>query len=155
MLTEGEGAVVPVRLLVINGGCLSGQLCEMLRSLGYEVTTLSCEPDALAQMAHPDGIDGILLDVHQLLAGGMKGIASIRERFPHVSVITTGGVDQLKDLRRSIELGAAEYVVTPTDQELLKRKCSHVFSGRTGSPPVRSPRLQSPQTSPHGTERKG
>lgn len=49
----------------------------------------------------------------------MTVLAVFRERIPLVPVLTMEGVDQLKLLRRWIGLGAPDYVVTPTDQELL------------------------------------
>lgn len=143
-----------VCLLVVDGGGLPNNLVELLQSFRYEVRVVSQGADVLVQMNHIESLVGVMLDVHRLMASKMTLLATLRERYPQIPVITIGRVEDLKVLRRSIELGAAEYVVTPTDQDLLKRKCAHVLSGRT-DPSVLGTRLQSPQASSHRTERKG
>ena len=143
-----------VCLLVVDGGGLPNHLVELLQSFRYEVRVVSQGVDVLAHMDHMESLAGVFLDVHRLMANQMTLLATLRERYPQIPVITIGGVEHLKLLRRSIELGAAEYVVMPTDQDLLKRKCAHVLAGRTG-PSVLGTQLQSPQASSHRTERKG
>jgi DNA-binding NtrC family response regulator len=143
-----------VCLLVVDGGGLPTNLVELLQSFRYEVRVVSQGADVLVQMDHIESLVGVILDVHRLMASKMTLLATLRERYPQIPVITIGSVEHLKLLRRSIELGAAEYLVTPTDQDLLKRKCAHVLSGRTGSS-VLGTRLQSPQAGSHRTERKG
>lgn len=138
----------PLRLLVIDGGGLPTSLVETLQAFGYEVMILHRGADVLAHMEEEPSLAGVLLDVHQVVAGSMTTLVALRERFPLLPVMTTGSVAQLKELRRSIELGAAEYVVTPMDQELLKRKCAHVFSGWIRAQPVRGNRAHGAQIRP-------
>lgn len=66
----------------------------------------------------------------------MTVLAVFRERIPLVPVLAMGGVDQLKLLRRWIGVGAPDYVVTPTDQELLSHKCAHGFFDRATPSPL-------------------
>ena len=129
MRTGESHESVPLRLLVIDGGGLPTGLVETLQAFGYEVMALSQGAEVFAYMEQDHRLAGVLLDLHQLVAVSMTTLTVLRERFPLLPVMTAGSVAQLKELRRSIELGAAEYVVTPMDQELLKRKCAHVFSG--------------------------
>jgi DNA-binding NtrC family response regulator len=153
-LSEEISPASHVCLLVVDGGGFPNHLVELLQSFRYDVRVVSPGVDVLVQMDHMESLAGVILAVHRLMDGNMMLLATLRERYPQIPVMTIGRVEDLKLLRRSIELGAAEYVVTPTDQDLLKRKCAHVLSGRTG-PSVRDARLQSPQASSHRTERKG
>jgi DNA-binding NtrC family response regulator len=148
-LKEDEAAV-STRLLVVDGGGLSPRFCEMLRSFGYDVAVVPRGGDVLDHLQQAGAVGGILLDIHQLASGGMVILAELHKRFPQFPVLTMGSVAQLKLLRRSIELGAAEYLVTPTAQELLKRKCAFVFLERSRVAPLQGSRSREHRTGPIG-----
>jgi DNA-binding NtrC family response regulator len=126
-LSEEMSPTSHVCLLVIDDGGLPDNLVELLQSFRYEVRVVSQGVDVLVHMDHMESFAGVILDVHRLMAGKMMLLATLRERHPQIPVITIGSVEHLKLLRRSIELGAAEYLVTPVNQELLRRKCAYVF----------------------------
>ena len=132
-VTDSTLAVSASRsVLLLDGGGLPPKLGTLLRSLGYHVIVQS-GVDQGAGVDHPvETLAGVVLDIQSPGDGALSTVAALVTRHPNLPIMTVGAVDQLKLLRRSIHAGAAEYVVTPTDYELLRRKCAVVFqAGRS------------------------
>lgn len=117
------------RILILDSRGHS-RLSEMLQTFGFEIDVLPNGAQTLEYLARAKGIIGVLLDIQPLVPGSMTVLFQLRDRYSQIPVITMSSVSHLDLLRRSIELGASEYLVVPTDPELLKRKCATVFYHR-------------------------
>ncbi|TKB83593.1 MAG: response regulator [Nitrospira sp.] len=103
-------------------------LCETLHSFGFSVQTVrhggGTALDCLAQLK---GIAGVLLDVRARTADDRPLLPALRHRYPQMPIMTMAGRQDIDLLRASIGLGAYEYLVTPTHEDMLKIKCAKVF----------------------------
>lgn len=111
-------------------------VCERLQSLGFSVHVLRSGSEVLEFIAQMKKISGVLLDMQTLTTDGINVLSQLRDRYPQVPIITMSDVKDIGLLRKSIELGASEYLVRPIDQQVLKIKCANVFfhRGRLGLP---------------------
>lgn len=102
-------------------------LCETLHSFGFSVQTVRHGETALDCLAQMKGIAGVLLDVRARTADDRPLISELRHRYPQLPLMTIATRQDIDLLRASIGLGAYEYLVTPTHEDMLKIKCAKVF----------------------------
>jgi DNA-binding response OmpR family regulator len=109
------------RILLLAGDEDIGRnVAGRLSALGFEIVA---RDDGL----EPQAISGILLELDDSSPDGLAAFRTVRDRHAHVPVIVMSDAAKIPLLRRAVELGAQEYLVTPFDEELLKRKCLRVF----------------------------
>lgn len=121
-----------LRIVVINGK-VTHQLCETLQSFGFESHYVRSAEEAIVYLAQANGTIGVLFDVQPLITGGMTILTELCALYPQVPVITMAAKSQVGLLRQSIKAGAAEYLITPIDHEVLRMKCAYVFFHRKAS----------------------
>ena len=102
-------------------------LCETLHSFGFSVQTVRHGGTALDCLAQMKGIAGVLLDVCARSADDRPLVSELRHRYPQLPIMTMATRQDIDLLRASIGLGAYEYLVTPTHEDMLKIKCAKVF----------------------------
>ena len=102
-------------------------LCETLHSFGFSVQTVRHGGTALDCLAQLKGIAGVLLDVRARTADDRPLISELRHRYPQLPLMPIATRQDIDLLRASIGLGAHEYLVTPTHEDMLKIKCAKVF----------------------------
>lgn len=102
-------------------------LCETLHSFGFSVQTVRHGGTTLDCLAQMKGIAGVLLDVRARTADDRPLLPALRHRYPQMPIMTMAGRRDIDLLRASIGLGAYEYLVTPTHEDMLKIKCARVF----------------------------
>jgi DNA-binding NtrC family response regulator len=102
-------------------------LCEMLHSFGFSVQTVRHGGTALDCLAQMKEIAGVLLDVRARTTDDRPLLPALRHRYPQMPIMTMAGRQDIDLLRASIGLGAYEYLVTPTHEDMLKIKCAKVF----------------------------
>lgn len=102
-------------------------LCETLCSFGFSVQTVRHGGTALDCLAQLKGIAGVLLDVRARTADDRPLLPALRHRYPQMPIMTMADRQDIDLLRASIGLGAHEYLVTPTHEDMLKIKCARVF----------------------------
>jgi DNA-binding NtrC family response regulator len=119
------------RILVIDDNeNVRGALCDRLSALGFEVAAEGNGVSGLARVAEDlraAPFDGLLVELHMPMLGGMAVLQEMCERFPTVPVIVMSDAMHLAKLRQAMKLGAKEYLVKPFDPELVRRKCLNVF----------------------------
>jgi DNA-binding response OmpR family regulator len=109
------------RILLLAGDEDIGRnVADRLTALGFEVV-------ARDDAQEPQAISGILLGLDDSSQDGLATFRAVRDRHAHVPVIVMSDAAKIPLLRRALELGAQEYLVTPFDEELLRRKCLRVF----------------------------
>lgn len=102
-------------------------LCETLHSFGFSVQTVRHGGTALDCLAQLKGIAGVLLDVRARTSDDRPLLPALRHCYPQMPIMTMAGRQDIDLLRVSIGLGAYEYLVTPTHEDMLKIKCARVF----------------------------
>jgi diguanylate cyclase (GGDEF)-like protein len=126
--THGESGVVPAAsVLVVDDDDETRLLVMTALAMGQvRCTQASSGEDALEQaLAHPDGIDVIVLDV---VLPGMNGVEVLRrlKRSPltaHIPVImVTGTATGDRDVVNGVDLGASDYMAKPCSPSVLLAK---------------------------------
>ena len=115
-----------LHLLVVQADDSLG-LCETLHSFGFSVQLVRHGGQALDCLAQMKGIAGVLLDVHARTTDDRHLLSALRHRYPQMPIMTMADRQDIDLLRASIGLGAHEYLVTPTHEDMLKIKCAKVF----------------------------
>lgn len=105
-------------------------LCETLHSFGFSVQVFRQGEDALDCIAQTKGVAGVLLDAYARTPDDRPLLSELRERYPHIPIITMADYRDIDLLRASIKMGAHEYLVTPIHDDVLKIKCAKVFFHR-------------------------
>lgn len=100
---------------------------EVLNSDGFQAIMFVASADLLGSLAGMQIVGGVLLQIDPSIPDSMTLLMQLRTQQPLIPVITMGDITQLRVLRKSVDLGATNYVVMPVDRELLRRKCLHAF----------------------------
>ncbi len=95
-------------------------LVEFLTSKGYEVLTATSGEEAL-QRVKEDRPHLVLLDIRMPKMNGIEVLRRIREIDPEMGVIMVTAVNEEDVGRKSLELGAFDYIVKPLDLKYLER----------------------------------
>lgn len=105
-------------------------LAKRLRKRKQYVITAESGPEALEQMER-ESIDVVICDVKM---PGMTGIETLREmkrRFPDTEVIMLTGYATIESGLEGIRLGAFDYLMKPTDVEILIDKMEAAYENKT------------------------
>lgn len=94
-------------------------LRRFLTRRGYEVDTAADGEAALEAVAE-DKPDIVLLDIKLPALSGLAVLERLREEASEVAVITMSGVADEDTARRSLELGAADFVTKPFNLPYLE-----------------------------------
>ena len=94
-------------------------LSKFLRRRGYEVDTASDGASAIEAIrdGHPDIV---LLDIRLPKMDGLSVLAHLREESDEVAIITMSGSADEDTARRSLELGAADFITKPFNLPYLE-----------------------------------
>ncbi|KAL9225293.1 hypothetical protein vseg_001237 [Gypsophila vaccaria] len=123
--------VIKVRILVVDDDkiCLA-VIASVLKLFNYEVVTINCPLEALSNLRmNPDSFDIVLSDVHMPLMNGLnfQRIVELEFRIP---VILMSADDKKNLLMKSLENGAAFFIVKPPSISDLKNIWQYVVSRR-------------------------
>lgn len=94
-------------------------LSKFLTRRGYEVNTAS---DGLAaiEAIHDNRPDIVLLDIRLPKIDGLSVLQRLRDESENVAIITMSGVADEETARRSLELGAADFITKPFNLPYLE-----------------------------------
>ena len=94
-------------------------LSKFLRRRGYEVDTASDGPSAIEAIR--DGQpDIVLLDIRLPKMDGLAVLAHVRDAADKVAIITMSGSADEETARKSLELGAADFITKPFNLPYLE-----------------------------------
>jgi len=101
-------------------------LGERLNALGYDVLTAGNGKEGLETL-HSQSVDGVLLDLHMPVMGGMTMLEELGNPFENPPVIVMSATAHRSELLKAISKGALDWLFKPIDQDELARKCSRLF----------------------------
>jgi two-component system, OmpR family, alkaline phosphatase synthesis response regulator PhoP len=122
----------PRRVLVADDEPHIGRIIQMKLEQGpYEVTLVADGRAALDELAGPDPIDVVLLDITMPHATGLEVLAEAR-RLPHrrntpIIILTAKGQDA--DRRQAFDLGATDFFTKPFSPKKLLARVDELFGG--------------------------
>jgi two-component system KDP operon response regulator KdpE len=108
-------------------------ITEYLEREGYAVTRAVDGAEALRRVQN-ERPDLVLLDVGLPGLSGLEVLRRLREDHPRVPVVMLTGLDDEAQARRTLQMGAVDYVSKPFDLGHLSRVVLAAI-GRTFDPP--------------------
>lgn len=144
-------ATVSLKLLVVDD---QPEVCSLLEEFfsarGYEVERALGGLEALAKIEkNPPAM--VLLDVRMPDLDGIEVLRKIREAGPRPPVLMMSGNDDVTVAKRTIELGAVDYVLKPFDFDNIDRIVHKTLSESGAGPESGEPAPPAlPEPSAHG-----
>ena len=103
-------------------------LRTVIRSWGYEVTTVEDGQDAVAAVKDSP-VDLILMDVRMTTMSGIEALAHIKRYNPSIPIIIMTAYSSVESAVEALKGGAYDYLIKPFDFDVLKlsieRACEH------------------------------
>ena len=119
------------RILVIDDDVdIRVLLRDRLEAMGFEVVTESNGLVGLVRIeleTRRARIDGVLLELHLPVLGGMAVMEKLQRRYPEVPVIVMSAAIYSGELQAAIKSGASDYIAKPVVAEVFENKCRKVF----------------------------
>ncbi len=94
------------------------------------VMTAESGPEALAQM-EKESFDVVICDVKMPEMNGIEVLQEIKRRFPDTEVIMLTGHATMESCLEGIRFGAFDYLMKPTDIEILMAKLEAAYENKT------------------------
>ncbi len=101
-------------------------LVDRLHALGYDVLTASNGKEGLETL-HSQSVDGVLLDLHMPVMGGMTMLEKLGNPLENPPVIVMSAIGNRSELLEAVLKGAMDYLIKPIDQDALASKCLRLF----------------------------
>ena len=142
---------LPKLLVVDDQPEVCSLLAEVFSARGFEVVRAFGGLEALAKVENEQPAM-VLLDVRMPDLDGIEVLKKIREAGPRPPVLMMSGNDDVTVARRTIELGAVDYVMKPFDFDHIERIVLKTLSG-SQAPSAgsgASAPISLPDASPHG-----
>ena len=102
----------PIRVLIVDGGCLGRTLSERLRGGGLQVRDTDDVAKAL-ELIRVRWPDVLLLDCDMLHANGMELLRRIRELDAGLSVIMATPSPNFREAMEAVKAGVSDYLAMP------------------------------------------
>ena len=109
-------------------------ITELLEREGYAVTRAVDGEEALRRVEN-ERPDLVLLDVRLPRVSGLDVLRRLREDHPRVPVVMLTGLDDEAQARRTLQMGAVDYIRKPFDLGHLNRVVLAAI-GKTFDPPT-------------------
>lgn len=115
-----------LRILVVDDEqSIVEVISTFLESEGYEVVTADSGASLMARL--DDGIPHIiLLDIRMPDIDGIQCLRQIKEKYGSVEVVMMSGFATLQMARKSLEIGAFDYLRKPISFAHLKEVIEHI-----------------------------
>jgi DNA-binding NtrC family response regulator len=102
-------------------------LSAFLTSRGYAVESAESGDEALARLASGYFPTAILLDIMLPGKDGIEILTSIKKLYPGMQIIILSGIGQIKTVVEAMNMGAADYLTKPFEEEALELAIENVF----------------------------
>ncbi len=99
---------------------------KLLSRKGYEALIAQSGSEAL-EILEQHMIHVVILDVNMPKMDGIETLKKIKQRFPLVEVIMLTGHATVESAVNGIKYGAMDYLMKPTDIEILIQKAEEAF----------------------------
>ena len=101
-------------------------LGERLNALGSDVLTAGNGKEGL-ELLHSQSVDGVLLDLHMPVMGGLTMLEKLGNPPPSLPVIVMSANAHRPELLEAILKGAMDFIIKPIAQDKLASKCLRLF----------------------------
>ncbi len=102
---------------------------KLLARKGYDVLTASSGSEALEKLM-ANRIHVVILDVKMPGMDGIETLRAIKRAYPLVEVIMLTGHATVESAVEGLKTGASDYLMKPTDIDVLIEKSEEAFSKR-------------------------
>ena len=116
-------------ILVLDDEKDACELIDRILSSSHKVKTFTEEGEAIAHAGN-NPVDLAILDIKLKTMSGVDVLAKLKEHAPNMKAIMLTGYPTVETARRSITLGADEYLVKPIDIDELEAKVKTVLSAK-------------------------
>jgi DNA-binding response OmpR family regulator len=114
-------------ILVLDDEKDACELIDRILSSTHEVKTFTEEHEAITYAGN-NPLDLAILDIKLKTMSGVDVLAKLKEHAPSIKAIMLTGYPTVETARRSITLGADEYLVKPIDIDELEAKVKAVLT---------------------------
>ena len=115
------------KILVLDDERDACDLIERILSSAHDVNAFTEEQDAIYFAGHED-VDLAILDIKLKEMSGVDVLARLKQDNPDMKAIMLTGYPTVETARRSLTLGAHEYLVKPIDIDELEQKVKKVLT---------------------------
>ena len=115
------------KILVLDDEKDACDLIERILSSSHEVRAFTEEQDAI-DFAAQENVDLAILDIKLKEMSGVDVLARLKKDNPDMKAIMLTGYPTVETARRSLTLGAHEYLVKPIDIDELEQKVRTVLT---------------------------
>jgi DNA-binding NtrC family response regulator len=115
------------KILVLDDEKDACDLIERILSSVHDVTTFTEEEEAI-DGARREPVDLAILDIKLKVMSGVDVLARLKQDNPDMKAIMLTGYPTVETARRSLTLGAQEYLVKPIDIDELEQKVKKVLT---------------------------
>jgi len=115
------------KILVLDDEKDACDLIERILSSAHTVNTFTEEQDAIDFAKHGD-VDLAILDIKLKTMSGVDVLEKLKKDNPDLKAIMLTGYPTVETARRSLTLGAHEYLVKPIDIDELEQKVKKVLT---------------------------
>ncbi|MDZ7695925.1 MAG: response regulator [Deltaproteobacteria bacterium] len=115
------------KILVLDDEKDACDLIERVLSSAHKVNTFTEEQDAIDFAGHGD-VDLAILDIKLKTMSGVDVLEKLKKDNPDLKAIMLTGYPTVETARRSLTLGAHEYLVKPIDIDELEQKVKKVLT---------------------------
>jgi two-component system response regulator AtoC len=128
---EGSGGGRAPRVLVVDDAeGIRSYLASLLEIKGFAVDTAEDGRSALALLEGGAAPDVVVLDVMMPGMSGLETLRRIREREPRLPVVMLSVVGKASTIVEAMQLGAADYLNKPFEEEELELTLGRVLEQR-------------------------
>jgi DNA-binding response OmpR family regulator len=117
------------RILVLDDEADACDLIERVLSSSHQVVTFTDEQPAI-EYARKNPVDLAVLDIKLKEMSGVDVLVRLKEDNAGVKAIMLTGYPTVETARRSLTLGAQEYLVKPIDIDELESKVKKVLTAK-------------------------
>lgn len=117
------------KILVLDDEADACDLVERVLSSGHQVVTFTDEQPAIAY-ARENPVDLAILDIKLKEMSGVDVLVRLKDDNPGLKAIMLTGYPTVETARRSLTLGAQEYLVKPIDIDELESKVKKVLTAK-------------------------
>jgi len=115
------------KILVLDDEKDACDLIERILSSAHDVTTFTQEQEAIDFTVH-EPVDLAILDIKLKTMSGVDVLERLKQDNPDMKAIMLTGYPTVETARRSLTLGAHEYLVKPIDIDELEQKVKKVLT---------------------------
>lgn len=105
-------------------------LCQWLEELGLSGEAENNGHSGLSRLTlqkQRGQIDGIVLDLHMPMYGGIPTLKELRERHQSLPVIVTAEEPYIDEAWMAMRMGAKAFVLKPVNRQDFRQTCSSIF----------------------------